>query len=101
MNEREDRKKNVVIKGVEVREGRRKEAVEEILSAIGKSKDSGDKRLGGEMRKNREMLRKGKQSGEDTLGRDEREMLAGKSGFELEEELKEFFESRGSGIAEV
>lgn len=35
MNEREDRKKNVVIKGVEVREGRRKEAVEEILSAIG------------------------------------------------------------------
>lgn len=53
------------------------------------------------MRKNREMLWKGKQSGEDALGRDEREMLAGTGRLELEEELRKFFESRGSGIAEV
>lgn len=46
------------------------------------------------MRKNREMLWKAKQSGEDTLGRDEREMLARNGGLELEEELREFFESR-------
>lgn len=90
----------MVIKGVEVREERRKEAVEETLSAI-RARVKIVEIRGGEMRKNREMLWKRKQSGEDALGRDEREMLVGNGRLELEEELREFFESRGSGIAEV
>jgi len=33
--EREKRKRNIIIKGIEVREGKRREAVEEILEGIG------------------------------------------------------------------
>jgi len=33
--EREERRKNVIIRGLEVKEGKRKEAVEEILKEIG------------------------------------------------------------------
>lgn len=33
--EREERRKNVIIRALEVKEGRRREAVEEVLSVIG------------------------------------------------------------------
>jgi len=33
--EREKRKRNIIIKGIKVREGKRREAVEEILEGIG------------------------------------------------------------------
>lgn len=42
--EREDRRKNVLIKGMEVREGRRREAVEGILEKIGAKVKVGGKR---------------------------------------------------------
>lgn len=55
--EREDRKKNIVIKGLEVKEGRRKEAVEEIMEKIEvKAKIEEIKRVGFKTMKEKEMV---------------------------------------------
>lgn len=51
MREREERKRNTLIKGVEVKDGKRKNAVEEVLKVIGAKVDGKVekvKRLGGE-----------------------------------------------------
>lgn len=48
MRERKERRKNIIIKGVEVKNRRRREAVEEVLKRIGAKADMEKvKKLGG------------------------------------------------------
>lgn len=55
--EREERKRNVLIKGVEVKEGRRRIAIEEVFASIGvKVEIEGVKRIGGVLEGGREMI---------------------------------------------
>lgn len=57
MREREERRRNVILKGVEVKDGKRKKAVEEILKVLKvKAEMEKIRRLGGEEGKNGEML---------------------------------------------
>lgn len=56
MKEREERRRNIIIKKVEVKEGKRKEAVEEILKALGVKVDMKEVKKLGEEGKGREML---------------------------------------------
>lgn len=54
---REERKKNIVIKGLEAKKGRRREAVEEILETIGvKAEVKEVKRVGNRIVEGREMV---------------------------------------------
>jgi len=72
--EREERRKNVVIKGVEIKEGKRREAVEELMKIIGVKVDIGEvKRIGGEVGKGGESLWV-KLGSEEQRGRRERIM---------------------------
>ncbi|CAL1672140.1 unnamed protein product [Lasius platythorax] len=55
--EREERKKNVLIKGVEVKEGKRREAIEEVFNCMGiKAEFEEIKKVGGETEGGREMF---------------------------------------------
>ncbi|XP_036143369.1 golgin subfamily A member 6-like protein 7 [Monomorium pharaonis] len=57
MKEREDRRKNLLIKGVEVKEGSRKEAVEKVFREIGAEVTvKGVRRIGEGNKKGREMI---------------------------------------------
>ncbi|XP_036147203.1 histone-lysine N-methyltransferase, H3 lysine-79 specific-like [Monomorium pharaonis] len=57
MKEREDRRKNLLIKGVEVKEGNRKEAVEKVFREIGAEVTvKGVRRIGEGSKKGREMI---------------------------------------------
>jgi len=57
MKEREERRKNIVIRGLEVREGRRREAVDEVLGAMGmKAEIEGIWRVGRAGEEGREMV---------------------------------------------
>lgn len=57
MREREERRKNIIIKGVKVKNGRRREAVEEVLKRTGAKADMEEaKKLGGEEGKGGEIL---------------------------------------------
>ncbi|KAL6420868.1 hypothetical protein ACFW04_014384 [Cataglyphis niger] len=55
--EREERRKNVLIKGVEIKEGRRKVAVEELLGSIGvKAEIEEVRKIGGDGKGGRQMI---------------------------------------------
>ena len=55
--EREERRKNVIIRGLEVKEGKRREAVEEVLKVIGARGNIEEiKRVAGDREKDREMV---------------------------------------------
>lgn len=55
--EREERRRNIIIKGLEEREGRRREVVEGLLRDIGVVVEIGEiKRIGGDKEKGREMI---------------------------------------------
>lgn len=57
MKEREDKKKNILIRGIEVKDGKRREAVEEIFKLLEIKADIREiKGLGGEMGKGKKML---------------------------------------------
>lgn len=56
---REREKRNIIIKEVEVKEGKRREAAEEVLKVVGVKADMEEiRKLKGEERKGREMLMK-------------------------------------------
>ncbi|KAL6421643.1 hypothetical protein ACFW04_014561 [Cataglyphis niger] len=55
--EREERRRNVLIKGVEIKEGRRRVAVEELFDNIGvKAKIEEVRKIGGGLKKGREII---------------------------------------------
>jgi len=55
--EREEGKKNLIIKGLEVKERKRKETVEELMKVIGVDKEIKEiKRIAGKKEKEREMM---------------------------------------------
>ncbi|KAL6417641.1 hypothetical protein ACFW04_012599 [Cataglyphis niger] len=55
--EREERRRNVLIKGVEVKEGRRRVAVEELFDSIGiKAEIEEVRKIGGSVEEGREMM---------------------------------------------
>lgn len=57
MKEREERKKNIIIKGLEVREGKRREAVKELLRKVGVDVEIEEiRRVGGGIKDRREMV---------------------------------------------
>jgi len=57
VKEREERRRNIIIKGAEVKEGKRKEAVEEVIEALGvKAEIEGVWKLGRGEREEREMI---------------------------------------------
>lgn len=57
MKEREERRKNIIIKGLEVREGKRREAVKEVLRKVGVDVEIEEiRRVGGGIKDRREMV---------------------------------------------
>ncbi|KAL6419615.1 hypothetical protein ACFW04_013703 [Cataglyphis niger] len=55
--EREERRRNVLIKGMEIKEGRRRGAVEELFDSIGiKAEIEEVRKIGGSVEKGREMM---------------------------------------------
>jgi len=56
LKEREKRRRNIIIKGVEMKEGRRREAAEEVIGALGMKAEIGTWKLGRGTVEGREMI---------------------------------------------